>query len=102
MKILRFYNEDNTIDVAYKVDLINDSDQLSNLTVMDVIGLDANEIEKGINFKLLKYNLSEFKKFAIDNELALSSQEVGSTVDKSPVILVELPEQEEPEEPSDD
>lgn len=92
MKILRFYNEDLSVDVQYKTDLINDN--ATNFTVLEVSGLDEAEIEKGIDFKLLEYNLYQFIEFAQDNELALSTQDVGTPVDKEPIILVELPEVE--------
>lgn len=87
MKILRIYNEDLSVDVQYKVDIVVEGQE--NFTVMEVTGLDDAERELGISFRQLPYTLSSFVAFCEDNGFGLSAQFIGTPVDQPAEVLVE-------------
>lgn len=95
MKLLRFKNEDGSIDVSYKTDLITESQ--SNFTVLSIEGLDDTEVAFGLQFKSLPTNKATFIKFATDNELQLISLDLGhSTAEAIELVAIPVPPDPEP------
>lgn len=84
MKILRFVDVNQTIDVSYKTDLI--SDNQSNFTVLSIDGLSSAEEKFGFQFKQLPTNVNAFKAFALANDLKLTSLYLSHSTDQ-PVVL---------------
>ncbi len=87
MKILKIYNDDLSVDVQYKTDIVTNTQ--TNFTVMEIIGLDDDEKKLGIDFKKLPYNLPIFKQFAEENGFGLSLQNIGSSENSIEEVLVE-------------
>lgn len=78
-KILLFEDQNATIKVAFKVNLINATDD--NFTVMQVDGLDDAEVTLGFSFRQLPYTVATFKAFALAKDLKLSLvSDSGTTV----------------------
>lgn len=70
MKILQFTDQNLTVNVKFKVDLVND--QQEKFTVMSIEGLDENEIALGLGFKQLPSTLTAMISFATQNDLKLT------------------------------
>jgi hypothetical protein len=70
MKILRFTDQNFTINVDFKTDLVNDTQ--SNFTIMSIEGLDSNEKTLGLGFKQLPSNINAMKSFAQTHDLQLT------------------------------
>jgi len=70
MRTLILRNTIDTLRVEYKVDIKNDSDE--NFTIMEIIGLDSDEITiAGLIFQRIQQSFGAFKTFAKDNNLIL-------------------------------
>ncbi len=76
MKILKFTNADNSLDVEYTTDLIGTNEEL---TVYQIEGLDSVEEEWGLEFRRLPYVLGDFIAFATTHNLRLDVLETGVT-----------------------
>jgi len=70
MRTLIFRNTIDTLRVEYKVDIRNDNDE--NFTVMEIVGLDDDEITiAGLIFQRIQQSFGAFKDFATNNNLIL-------------------------------
>lgn len=88
MTDFRFRSEDGEIDVNYKTDILQNNPD-GRFTIMQIDGLDPEEVEMGFPSKELESNVGEFIKFAEDNDLELTRND-----GKSVQTLVELPEED--------
>lgn len=72
MKDLVFQDQNKTVNVTFRTDLINATDD--NFTVQQITGLTALDQSPllGFAFKKLPYSLGAFKQFATTNDLSLT------------------------------
>lgn len=79
MATLIFSNA-NGVNVTYKTDLLKGNSGL--FTVMTTEGLSEAEIEHGLDFRSLPYDLAAFKTFAQTHNLCLTRIDVDGTETK--------------------
>lgn len=90
MKDLIFANDSGSLNVAFRVDLMNSSGQ--NFTVYSITGLDedvnASDQDKAIlgAFKRLPYNLGQFEQFAEDYGLSLTMADTDGSNSEQLVV----------------
>lgn len=83
MKQLIFSDQNLTINVRFTVDMFDASS--SEITVMDISGLDEAEKALGLDFRQLPYNMNDFTAFATANDLKLTLTDTDSV---TPTVLV--------------